>query len=465
MKFFRWIVLAAALAASMGAHAARSRVTVYHLKNGLELLVKEDNRAPVVVCQVWYKVGSSYETSGLTGVSHALEHMMFDGTKKHPGADFSRIISENGGSENAFTGKDYTAYFEMLEKSRLKVAFELEADRMRNLTLLPSEFDKEIKVVREERRWRTEDSPEAYLDETAMATAFESSPYRQPTIGWMSDLRAMQVSDLRDWYTRWYQPNNATVVVVGDVNPYSVFLLAKHYFGKIKAGPAVTPLYRPEVEQTGIKRIVVKRPARVPSLLMAWKVPVLTSARRDPTGVPEWEPYALEVLSGILAGGDSARFATRLIRGKEVAANLNADYPLNARLESVFTVTGTPAQGHTVEDLENAVDGEIQDLQNHLVDTKELERVKAQVVSQNIYQKDSIFYQAMIIGMLETVGLSWKDAGQYVNRIKAVTAKQVRDVARKFFVDDHLTVAVLQPLPMTPGSKAPPPGGPSGDLR
>ena len=196
--------------------------------------MKEDHRAPVVVSQVWYKVGSSYEHDGITGVSHALEHMMFKGTKKHGPGEFSRIISDNGGDENAFTSQDYTAYFQTLEKSRLPISFELESDRMRNLTLPNKEFKKEIEVVKEERRWRTEDDPGSYAYEVLMATAFQTSPYRQPTIGWMSDLKTMKVGELRKWYERWYAPNNATLVVKRIWSRLFAICIGKKIFRAIK---------------------------------------------------------------------------------------------------------------------------------------------------------------------------------------------------------------------------------------
>ena len=210
-----------------------ARVYEFELDNGLKLLVKEDHRAPVVVTQVWYKVGGSYEYDGITGISHALEHMMFKGTEKFPPGEFSRVISENGGRDNAFTGPDYTSYFQTLEKTRLPISFELEADRMRYLTLSNEEFIKEIEVVKEERRLRTEDNPQSFLYETAKATAFQTSPYRFPVVGWMQDLSSMTIDDLSSWYEKWYAPNNATVVVVGDVDPYHVYALAYKYFSPL----------------------------------------------------------------------------------------------------------------------------------------------------------------------------------------------------------------------------------------
>jgi len=456
-RITRVVLLLCLSAAVQAGTNTDNKVHEYKLDNGLKLLVKEDHRAPVVVSQVWYKVGSSYEHDGKTGISHALEHMMFKGTKKYGEGQFSRIIAENGGSENAFTGDDYTAYFEILEKSRLPISFKLEADRMRNLALKKSAFAKEIQVVKEERRMRTEDNPGAYTYEVAMATAFQTSPYRHPTVGWMADLNRMKVEDLRRWYKTWYAPDNATVVVAGDVDPKQVLALAKKYFGPLKPEDVPPPPQEPEVKQVGIKRVVVKRPAEVPMLLMAWKVPVLTTARKPDSEVAEWEPYALDVLAGILSGGDSARFSADLIRGQEVASSLDADYNLSDRLNTVFTVSGTPARGHTVPQLETAVRAQIASLKSQPVTEKELDRVKAQVVSGNVYQKDSVFYQAMQLGMLETVGLSWRDADRYVARIKAITPAQVQQVANKYFTDRRLTVAQLSPLPMNKSTPPPRP--------
>ena len=426
---------------------ASAKVHEYELDNGLKLLVKEDHRAPVVVSQVWYRVGGSYEYDGITGISHALEHMMFKGTEKYAPGEFSRIISENGGSENAFTGQDYTAYFQTLEKSRLEISFKLESDRMRYLTLPKEEFLKEIEVVKEERRWRTEDNPQSYLYEVAMATAYQTSPYRFPVIGWMHDLDSMTIEDLEDWYQRFYAPNNAIVVVAGDVKPDEVYQLAKEHFGPLPKGQPIELSIDEEVPQQGLKRVTVKRPAELPYLMMAYKVP-----SENPQSLAEnswnWEPYALEVLAGILDGGNSARFSSRLVRGTEVAASASVSYRMASRLNNVFTLSGTPAQGKTIEELELAFRKEIIDLQSKPVTEEELQRVKAQVISSDVYEKDSVFYQAMIIGMLETIGLPWKLADNYVERIKSVTAEQVMAVAKKYFLDDRLTVAELEPLPL-----------------
>lgn len=423
----------------------RAEVHEYSFDNGLKLIVKEDHRAPIVVSQVWYKVGGSYERAGITGVSHVLEHMMFKGTDKYANGEFSKIIAANGGSENAFTGTDFTAYFQTLERSRLPISFELEADRMRNLKLSVEEFEKEIEVVKEERRMRTEDRPGSYTYEVAAATAFQTSPYRNPIVGWMSDLNSMKVSHLEDWYEKWYAPNNATVVVVGDVNPEEVYALAMKYFAPLAAENIAIDTPLPEVPQQGIKRITVKRPAEVPTLLMAYKVPTLKTTIESEGTIAPWEPYALDVLVGVMDGGNSARLGARLVRGKEIATSVSTRYNLTDRLDTLYTIGGTPSQGKTVQELEDAIRLEIVELQTDLVDESELSRVKAQVVSNDVYQRDSAFYQGMVIGILETVGLNWELSNEYVERIQAITAEQVRIVASKYLIDDGLTVAELEP--------------------
>jgi zinc protease len=416
----------------------------FTLDNGLQLIVKEDHRAPVVVSQVWYKVGSSYEPEGKTGLSHMLEHMMFKGTEKYPAGEFSRIMDMNGASQNAFTGTDYTAYFQTLEKSRLPISFEMEADRMRSLLLKEQEFVKEQKVVAEERRMRTEDRSISFMYETFKATAYQTSPYQNPVIGWMNDIENYTLPDLQVWYERWYAPNNATVVVVGDVEPQAVLSLAKQHFGPLKPSNIVASPPRPEVEQTGIKRVTVKRPAKLPYLAMGYKVPVLKTL----TDAEPWEVYALEVLAHILDGGDSARLSKNLVRGQEIATFASAGYAPFSRLTKLFTFSGIPTDKYTVAELEAAFREQIKQLQTTPVETMELERVKIQLRASQVYELDSIFYQGMKIGMLEAVGLDWQLFERHLENIKAVTAEQVQAVAKKYLIDDHLTVAVLEPQPI-----------------
>ncbi len=424
-------------------------VQSYLLSNGMKVLVIENHRAPVVVSQVWYKIGASYEHDGITGVSHVLEHMMFKGTEKHPAGEFSEIVAANGGEENAFTGQDYTAYFQKIASDRLELCFELEADRMRNLTFDEKEFIKEIEVVKEERRLRTDDKPTALTYERFNAVAFTNSPYRRPIVGWMEDLDTLTIDDARQWYKTWYAPNNATLVVAGDVEADDVYRLAKQYFGQLPSSkiPQLKP--RHEAKQYGTQRITVELPAKIPYLIMGYKAPVLTA---DIVGQEEeWEMYALEVLAGVLDGGSSARLSKNLVRGQEIANSASASYGMSARHESLFVLSAIPNDEVDIDVLEFALREQINTIQTQLPDDKELDRVKAQVVASQVYKQDSTFYQAMEVGMLETIGLPWQLKDQYVEKILAVTAEQVQQVAKKYLTDDRLTVAMLDPLPMENG--------------
>ena len=422
--------------------AADAEVKSYMLDNGLKVLVKEDHRSPVVVSQVWYKVGGSYEHAGITGVSHALEHMMFKGTKNHKPGEFSEIIAANGGSENAFTGKDYTAYFQRIASDRLEICLQLEADRMRNLVIEDAEFKKEIEVIKEERRMRTDDKPTSLTYERFNAVAFLNSSYSQPIIGWMEDLDTMTVDDLRQWYETWYAPNNATLMVSGDVNAQQVFELAKKYFGPLKTSVIPELKSRVEVNQHGERRITVKAPAKVPYLMMGYKVPALKTA------TDSWEAYALEVLAGVLDGGNSSRLSASLVREKEIASSAGAGYDLYGRQSGLFLLDGTPTKKSSMKKLEQALVAEIEKIKIQPPSEKELERVKAQVMASAVYEQDSSFYQAMQLGTLETVGLGWKTKQDYLKKIQQVTGKQVQEVAKKYLIQEQLTVALLDPLPI-----------------
>ena len=417
----------------------------YMLANGLKIVVKEDHRSPVVISQIWYKAGSIDELNGTTGVAHVLEHMMFKGTKNVSSGEFSKKIAAIGGRDNAFTSRDYTGYFQQLHKSELALAMKLEADRMRNLILTKEEFSKEIKVVMEERRLRTDDQPHALVYEKMMSVAYQSHPYRRPIIGWMNDLENMTVDDAQEWYDRWYAPNNAVLVVVGDVDPKKVFSLAQKYYGEIKSRPiASLALRKPqtEVTQAGIKRLQVKAPAKMPYLVMGYHAPVLHDANAD------WEPYALEMLVGVLDGNESARLNKELVRDQQIASSINAEYDATGRGPGMFFLSGTPSEGRSVAELEGALRNEIKRLISAGVTEKELRRVRAQVVSGHVFQLDSMFYQAMQIGQLESVGLSYRDLDTIIKKLQTVTAKQIREVAIKYLIDDSLTVAILDPQPL-----------------
>jgi zinc protease len=417
------------------------------LANGLRVIVKEDRRAPTVVHMVWYRAGAMDEKDGTSGVAHVLEHMMFKGTKTLKSGEFNKRVAEAGGRDNAFTSLDYTAYFQIVPKGALPEMMQLEADRMANLILSPEEFAAEIQVVMEERRLRTEDNPEARVYEGLKAAAFMAHPYRRPIIGWMDDLKSMTWQDARDWYHDWYAPNNAYVVVAGDVDHREVFKLAEQTYGKHKAKPL--PIRKPQNEppQQGMRRITVKAPAQLPYLLMAWKAPKLQDIDKDR------EPYALEVLAALLDGNDAARFPKRLVRGDKIAQSAGAGYDASVRGETTFMLAGQPAAGKTVGELEVALRNEIKRIQDEGVTEEELKRVKTQTIAAQVYKRDSLMAQAMEIGHTEASGLHWRDIDKLLDKIRSVTAEEVQAVAKKYFIDDTLTVAVLDPQPIDAAAK------------
>ena len=447
------LLLLFALALHTTADAA-PRTHEFKLENGLKLIVQEDHRAPVAVVQIWYRVGAGYEQDGATGLSHALEHMMFKRTRNLASGEFSRIVAAHGGRENAFTTRDYTAYFQQWSADNVELSFKLEADRMRNLLLDEKEFANERRVILEERRMRTDDNPQALAAETTAAAIWQTSPYRQPVIGWAADITALKLDDLKQWYDRWYSPANATVVVVGDVTPNEVLGLAKRHFGPLSGQPVVAPSPRPEVKQNGEKRLSLTDPrVRVPSLSMVFKTPTMTQVGKPgPAGRPveAWEIYALEVLAGVLDGGSSARFSRNLVRGQQIASAASAGYATLSRLEDLFSIDATPREGVDLARLEQALRAEITRIQQEPPSRDELQRVKNQVRAQQVYQQDSMFYQAMIIGMLDAVGLPWQLKDSYDAGILAVTPEQVRTVAQRYLVSARSTVATLQAEGTTP---------------
>jgi zinc protease len=424
--------------------SAQAAVTDVTLDNGLRVIVQEDHRAPVMVSQVWYRAGSMDEFNGTTGVAHVLEHMMFRGTKDVPSGEFSKKIAAAGGRENAFTSRDHTAYFQQMQKDRLELSMQLEADRMANLVISDELFAKEIQVVMEERRLRTDDQPQSVVYEHLMAAAYQTHPYRRPIIGWMDDLQHMTGQDARDWYARWYAPNNATLVVAGDVQADAVIALAKKYFGVL---PAHTlPVRKPQDEpaQVGSKRIVVKAPAKLPYLLMAWHAPTLKDWQKDTT------PYALQILAGVLSGNDSARLQKSLVKTQQVAVNTSAGYDAVARGPGMFMIDATPAPGKSVAALEQAIRSEIERVQRDGISAAELARVKAQVIAGEVYQRDSLFYQAMQLGEYAIAGLPPEALAHRVDKLRSVTAQEVQTAAQQWLINDQLSVAELDPQPLKP---------------
>lgn len=438
-------LLLALLAAPTLADTARQPTHELMLDNGLKVIVREDHRAPVVVSQLWYKVGSSHEPPGQTGISHALEHMMFKGSKSLGPGEASRVLRSLGAEENAFTSRDYTAYYQVLSRDQLPIALEMEAERMHTATLPEDEFLREIEVIKEERRLRVDDNPNSLAYERFMTQAHIASPYAQPVIGWMHDIERLTVDDLRAWYQTHYQPGNAVLVIVGDVTLEEVKPLVETYFAPIPAGK-VPEHKRPLDLPGGAEReVTLSMDVQLPSLLMSFNVPSLTTTDQP------WEIHALRLLSGVLDSGYSARLASRLERGESVATSASASYSGFARGDTLFLLSGLPntARDISLTQLEEAFWREIDDLKNTPPDAAELSRVKTQLIAADVYAQDSITHQATQIGQMESVDLPWTLIDEDAQALEAITPEQVSEVARRYLVPERLTRGHVLPATRT----------------
>ncbi len=417
----------------------------FRLDNGLTVIVREDHRAPVVVSQLWYKVGSSYERPGFTGLSHALEHMMFKGSARLGPGESSRILRELGAEENAFTSDDYTAYYQVLARDRLEVALEMEADRLASLRLPADEFSREIEVIKEERRLRTEDNPSSLAFERFKTAAYPATGYRNPTIGWMADLERMTVDDLRAWHNDWYSPNNATLVVVGDVSAAEVKTLTERHFAAIPARPLPTAKAPLELPALGERRLTLRVKTQLPSLLLGFNVPGLASSDNPR------EVHALRLIAALLDGGYSARLPSRLEREQELVTGASAWYNPFTRGDSLFILSARPnvQQGKTLEQVEAGLWQELELLKSQPPSAEEVARVQAQVIAGLVYERDSIASQATGIGQLQTVGLSWQLLDQELEALKAVTPADIQAAAQRLFQRERLTLAQVLPLAST----------------
>jgi zinc protease len=414
------------------------------LPNGLKVILLENHKAPLITFQVWYRVGSRNEAWGKTGLSHMLEHMMFKGTKKIGPEEFSRIIQENGGNDNAFTSRDYTAYFENLNADRVQVAIDLESDRMQNLILREEDFRTERMVVMEERRLRTEDSPTAYLQEQMEATAFQVQPYHWPTIGWMEDIAHFTLEDLKSYYRIYYNPINAFLVVVGDFKKEELLPKIEKAFGSYPKGVAPNQDKDKDPPQTGERKIFVKKEAQLPSLVMGYHVPNL----REP------DSYVLEVIATILSSGKSSRLYQSLVREKRLVLSADVDHSLLSWDPSLFYISADLLPGKEITEVEKALDQEVERLKKEMVGEQELEKVKNQLEASFVFGQDSLFFQAMLLAQHE-IALSWKAIDDYLPNIRKVTPEEIQRVAKRYFIPDNRTVGILIPLPPKEGKPAP----------
>ena len=418
------------------------------LPNGLKVLLLENHKAPLVTFQVWYRVGSRNEEWGKTGLSHILEHMMFKGTEKVGPEDFSRIIQENGGNDNAFTSRDYTAYFENLSADRIQIALNLESDRMQNLMLREEDFHTERMVVMEERRLRTEDNPQAYLQEQLEATAFQIHPYHWPIVGWMEDLARLILEDLKSYYRTYYNPVNAFLVVVGDFKKEEILPRIEKAFGPYHKGAMPNQEKEKDPAQAGERRIFLKKEAQLPYIVMGYHVPNL----REP------DSYVLEVIATILSGGKSSRLYQSLVREKRLVISADADHSFLSRDPSLFYLSADLLPGKEVAEVEKALDQEVERLQRERVGEQELEKAKNQLEAAFVYGQDSLFNQAMLLAQHE-ITFNWSAIDDYIPSIRKVSAEDIQRVAKRYLIPDNRTVGILIPLP--PKEEKPIPAEPS----
>ena len=411
-----------------------SKVVEHKLANGLKVLMLREPRAPLISLQVWYRVGSRNECLGKTGISHLTEHLMFRGTAKYPPGVFSREVQKAGGSNNAFTSRNYTAYFENGPKSELKRWLEMEADRMKGLNVGEEAFATEKKVVLEERRLRTEDDPISFLQETTMAATFEAHPYQWPVIGWFHDIGSISREEFLNYYHRFYQPNNCTLVVVGDIDPKEALKQVEATFGDLPAGPEPPKVTAQEPQQFGERRVLVHREAQLPFAFMAYHT-------------PNWQNsdcYALELLARVLAQGRSSRLYHRLVYKERLALDVGADYDFDTTDPFVFILYGQPLPGKSVEAVQAAVAAEVKKLQNEAVGERELTKAKNQLSARFYMALDSLFYRGMLLGKLETVA-HWTILKDFMAKIQQVKAEDLRRVARQYLVANNCTTGILVP--------------------
>lgn len=415
--------------------ADNGRIYEEEFPNGLKVIALIDPHAPLSVFQVWYDAGSINEERGKTGLSHLLEHMMFKGTSEYGPKEFSRIIKRAGGIDNAGTSKDFVYYYQKLASDRLHLSIKLEADRMRNLIMDPEETISERNVVMEERRLRIEDDPQSLVYEEVVATAFKNHPYRSPVIGWMEDLKIISRDDLWDYYRTRYVPNNAFIVVAGNIDVHDIIARIRKEFGDIPEGPEIEKLNIKEPEQRGEKRVFVEKEAELPYVLSAYKVPNIRNE----------DSFALEVLANVLSGGKSARIYKSLIDRKRIALSAGAGYNSTYRYPFLFYLYGTALPGKEVEDVENALYEEVEKIKAQAPSEREVQKAKNQIEADFIMNQDSIFYQAMILAQFELIG-DWRLKDRYLEGIRKVTPEDVQGVASKYLVENERTVGILIPV-------------------
>ncbi len=421
-------------------------VSSFTLDNGMKVVVIPDHRAPVVTQMVWYHVGSADEVPGVSGIAHFLEHLMFKGTTKHPAGEFSAQVASIGGEENAFTSYDYTAYFQRVSPEALEMIMEFESDRMQNLVLNEEAVSTEREVILEERRMRVDSTPAAMLSENTDAVLFYNHPYRKPVIGWRQEMEKLSLKNAIDFYQQYYTPNNATLVIAGDVTPERVRELALKTWGLVPKHAEISPRERPQEPEKHAARVVTLHDARIstPSFRVSWLVPSYANEKRFPD-VKQGDAAALDLLGEILGGGLRSRLYQELIVKRGIAANTGAEYGGDALDDGTFSVYGAPRDGATLSDVEKAVEAEVAKIIKDGVTQTELDQARNRFLKAVIFARDSQAGMARIYGSTLSVGQSIEDIQKWPELIKSVTTDQVRDAATRYLVKDQSVTSYLLP--------------------
>jgi zinc protease len=425
------VVLSCALSATARGGIADD-VKAQTLPNGLRVLVLENHKAPVATFNVFYRVGSRNEQFGKTGLSHLCEHLMFKGTKKVGPEEFSQIIQESGGEDNAFTESDFTDYFEIMNKEHIDVPISLEADRMANFD--PKQFEDEKHVVLEERRLRTDDNPEDALDEMVRAQAYVAHPYHWPVIGWFHDVDGLTLADAMAYHKIYYSPQNALIVAVGDFNADRVLKQISEAFAGIKNGPKAPPVTEVEPPQEGTRHVELRHAANLPAFEEAFHVPNY----RNP------DAYALEVASEILSDGQSSRLYRKMVIEKQMVVDIGAGYDMTSFDPGLFVVSAQMRPGVTAASTEAEVEKELEALRDAPVDAEELQKAKNLEQAQYVFGQDSIMREAEMLGVYEMLG-DYHMVDKYLTGIEKVTAADVQRVAKTYLVASNMTEGVLVP--------------------
>lgn len=411
----------------------------FTLDNGMQVVVVSNHRAPVVTHMIWYRSGAMDEMPGHTGAAHLLEHLMFKGTEAHPDGEFSQIVARNGGRENAFTSQDFTGYFQSVAADRLELMMEMESDRMVNLAMSQEDIDTEREVVREERRSRTDNDPGSRLNEQATAAFFMNHPYGNPVIGWDHEIQALTRDDMMNFYRTWYAPNNAVLVVVGDVTVGQVRPLAEKYYGRIPARELPPRVEWREPPAAVAQRITLSDPqVRQPSWSRRYRAPSYIYGATE-------HAYPLEVLADILGGGTTSRIYRSLVVEQKIAAGAGAWYDPTSRGPTSFGFYGAPLQGGDVGQIEAAIEAEVQTLLRDGVTGEEVQRAIARLQAEAIYARDSLHAPAQVLGGGMVIGMSVEEIEAWPERIGAVTAEAVNAAARAVLAGDAAMTTLLLP--------------------